>query len=101
MEIENNQTKSWGGARPGAGRKPGTLNSKTREIAEKCAQLGATPLEVMVEAYLKLKEEGRLEDAAKIAKDAAPYMHPRLNNVELSGDADNPLQIAVGWQSSK
>jgi len=97
MEVENNQEKSWGGARPGAGRKAGSLNSKTRAIAEKCADMGATPLEVMVQAYLKLVEEGRLEDAAKIAKDAAPYMHPRLSNVELGGDPDQPLNIGIGW----
>jgi hypothetical protein len=97
MEHENNQEKSWGGARPGAGRKPGSLNSKTRAIAEKCADLGATPLEVMVEAYLKLRDEGRLEDAAKIAKDAAPYMHPRLSNIELSGDEDKPVSIGLRW----
>jgi hypothetical protein len=52
----------------------------------------------MVEAYLKLKEEGNIVEAAKIAKDAAPYMHPRLSNIELSGDADSPLQLAIGWQ---
>jgi len=56
MEVENNQQKSWGGARPGAGRKPGSLNSKTRAIAEKCADMGATPLEVMVQAYLRFGE---------------------------------------------
>ena len=59
--------------------------------------MGATPLEVMVQAYLKLVEEGRLEDAAKIAKDAAPYMHPRLSNVELCSDPDQPLNIGIGW----
>jgi hypothetical protein len=97
MEHENNQEKSWGGARLGAGRKPGSLNSKTRAIAEKCADLGATPLEVMVEAYLKLRDEGRLEDAAKIAKDAAPYMHPRLSNIELSGDEEKPVNFGFRW----
>jgi len=99
MEVENNQERPrHGGARPGAGRKPGSLTSKTRAIAERCAELGQTPLEVMVNAYLKLVEEGNLQEAAKIAKDAAPYMHPRLSNVELSGDPDSPLQVAVGWQ---
>ncbi len=98
MIVENNQEKSThGGARAGAGRKPGSLTAKTRAIAEKCAEKGETPLEVMVEAYLKLKEEGNLVEAAKIAKDAAPYMHPRLSNIELTGDSENPLQLAIGW----
>lgn len=99
MSIDNNQTKSSrGGVRKGAGRKPGSLTAKTREIAERCAALGQTPLEVMVTAYLKLVEEGNLQEAAKIAKDAAPYMHPRLSNIELSGDPDSPLQVSVAWQ---
>ena len=36
-----------GGARSGAGRKRGGANQKTREIADRAATLGVTPLEVM------------------------------------------------------
>ena len=97
--MENNQDKSThGGARPGAGRKPGSLTAKTRAIAEKCAESGMTPLEVMVNAYTKLVEEGNLVEAAKIAKDAAPYLHPRLSTVELAGDQEAPIKLAIGWQ---
>ena len=98
MEHDKNQEKSsHGGARPGAGRKPGSLNSRTRAIAERVIADNMTPLEVMVEAYMKLKEEGNVVEAAKIAKDAAPYIHPRLANVEMSGDAENPLEMRFGW----
>jgi hypothetical protein len=98
MEVENNQDKSnHGGARQGAGRKPGSLNAKTRAIAEKLMAENLTPLDIMVEAYTQLKKENNLIEAAKIAKDAAPYIHPRLANVELSGDAENPLEIHFGW----
>lgn len=38
-----------GGKRPGAGRKPGSLTKRTREIAEKASALGKTPLEVMLD----------------------------------------------------
>jgi hypothetical protein len=96
MEIENNQEKSnHGGARPGAGRKPGSLNAKTRAIAERLAAENLTPLDIMVEAYTKLKEEGNLIEASRIAKDAAPYFHPRLANIELGSDPDQPLAIRV------
>lgn len=85
MTNENIQPKSGrGGARKGAGRKPGSTTKKTREIADRAAQLGITPLEVMLEAMNSLRNSGELEKAASIAKDAAPYMHPRLSAVEMN-----------------
>ena len=68
-----------GGVRLGAGRKRGALSQKTREVAEAAAQAGKTPLEVMVETYRHFYHRGDFEKAAAIAKDAAPYMHPRLS----------------------
>jgi uncharacterized protein YceH (UPF0502 family) len=93
-----------GGARPGSGRKAGEANKKTRAIADKAAKEGITPLEVMLKTMTALmeradlakslkvlpgeKEPSYLElmvDAASVAKDAAPYMHPRLQAIEHSG----------------
>lgn len=82
-----------GGARPGAGRKPGTLNKKTRDIAEAAIKSGVTPLEVMLEAMNAARAEGNLAAAAGFAKDAAPYMHPRLANVEANVKADIGIQV--------
>ena len=78
-----------GGARPGAGRKPGGKNKRTQEIALKAAQEGATPIEVMLGAMrMAWTEAQQLEDkleqvkaakaAADIAKEAAPYVHPKM-----------------------
>ena len=86
-----------GGARPGAGRKPGGTNKKTREIAELAAAEGITPLEVMVLAMRRKYEAGDLDGAASIAKDAAPYMHPRLSSVESKVDA-RVESFAVGGE---
>lgn len=98
MEIENNQEKSnHGGARPGAGRKPGSLNSRTRAIAEKCIASGTSPLEVLIAAMTEAYNKNDYETACKYAKDAAPYIHPRLANIELSGDSENPLEVKFGW----
>jgi len=72
-----------GGARPGAGRKPGTVTKKTRDIAERAAAEGITPLEVMIEAMRDHYVHRRLDQAAAIAKDAAPFMHPRLATVNV------------------
>lgn len=88
---ENNQKKSKesngrGGARNGAGRKPGTANTKTREIADKAAAEGITPLEVMLEAMNSFREAGDIEKAAGFAKDAAPYIHAKLSSVDVKAD---------------
>ena len=84
--TEDNQRKSngRGGARKGAGRKVGSATKKTREIADRAAAEGVTPLEVMLEAMNALRDAGDLEKAASVAKDAAPYMHPRLASVEMN-----------------
>lgn len=83
---ENNQTQSKrGGARKGAGRKAGSATQKTREIADKAAAAGITPLEVMLEAMNAFRASGDLEKAASFAKDAAPYIHPKLAAIEHTG----------------
>lgn len=71
-----------GGKRQGSGRKPGGQNLKSREIADKAAEEGTTPLEVMLEAMRAHHEAKRFDEAAAIAKDAAPYMHPRLASID-------------------
>ena len=91
---ESNQGKSsHGGARPGAGRKKGAATQKTREIADRAAAEGITPLEVMLGAMRSFWDAGDMEKAAGFAKDAAPYMHPRLSAVEVAGDQDKPLRV--------
>jgi hypothetical protein len=111
--LENNQTNSngRGGARKGAGRKPGGATKKTREVANKAAETGLTPLEVMLDnmtfahseahrmlsnllqvgaeipdAFDQYKELLRFRGMAQeCAKDAAPYIHPKLSAVEVTG----------------
>lgn len=113
--IENNQKKSKGGARPGAGRKAGSLTKRTREIAQAVASQGITPLEVMMKVMHQLYEEagnvseGDLGDmtlanetrikllnmAATVGRHAAPYVHPRLSAIEHTGKDGAPLQSGV------
>jgi hypothetical protein len=87
-----------GGRRPGAGRKPGVPSQKTMnrlKMAEEAATLGITPLEVMLRTMRELwalgSEEGRRR-ACEIAKDAAPYIHPRLSTIEQNLVAE-PRQL--------
>ena len=49
-QLENIQDDSrHGGARKGAGRKAGSATKRTREIADKAAENGITPLEFMLD----------------------------------------------------
>lgn len=75
-----------GGARPGAGRKKGSvLATKSRAVAEAISLTGETPLEVMLQAMRHYQAAGEIDKASNIAKDAAPYIHPRLAAIEHSG----------------
>ena len=114
-----------GGKRVGAGRKPGAITKRTREIADRALAEGKTPLEIMLDnmrhfqqvaldaeavldgltaaeftgkvtaetpedqfkallAQVK-KTAGFRQMAQECARDASPYIHPRLSNVEHSG----------------
>lgn len=68
------------------GRPPGFLNKKTRAIAEKAAAEGITPLEVMLMAMRQALDRKDMVAAEAAAKDAAPYMHPRLNATTLDAN---------------
>ncbi len=72
-----------GGARPGSGRKPGTRNRRTEEQAAAVAATGLTPLEYLLSVMRD--EAGDVGKRIDAAKAAAPYVHARLNAVELSG----------------
>lgn len=71
-----------GGKRTGAGRKAGAANTKTREIADKAATDGITPLEVML-LTMRSRWASQDEDGALVAAEkAAPYIHARLASVD-------------------
>lgn len=84
-----------GGRRTGAGRKVGSLTQKTREIAARAAKEGVTPLEVMLHAMRTHYDAKDWDKAASVAKDAAPYIHPRLAAIEHGGEGGGPLTINV------
>lgn len=105
---ENNQTKSngRGGKRPGAGRKAGSATKKTREIADKAAAEGITPLEFMLQ-IMRTEPDADIEDGRVLqsllelrfeaAKAAAPYMHPKLASVEHTGPGGGPMKTDNHW----
>lgn len=95
---------SHGGRRPGAGRKPGSPTKRRREIIDKAADAGITPLELQLRAMRELwrrahangeMDVGLAEKACQIARDCAPFVHPRLASVDARIDAVNRHEIAV------
>ena len=98
-----------GGRRPGAGRPVGSKNQRTAEIARTAAESGLTPIEVMLGAMRDLWAQGTPEakrEAAEIAKDAAPYIHPRLASIDQTIKEDRPFAVIPGqlsieeWQAT-
>lgn len=80
-----------GGKRPGAGRPKGSRNKRTVEVIEAVKSTGMTPLEYLTSVYQDVsRDEAKRIDAAKAA---APYVHAKLNSVELSGNPDNPIEM--------
>lgn len=98
-KIQTNST-GRGGARKGAGRKPGQATTKTREVADKAAAEGITPLEYMLQVMRNEPPAG-LEGPQLLsahlmrfeaAKAAAPYIHPKLSAVEHTGRDGGPME---------
>ncbi len=86
------ETKSnRGGSRPGAGRKPGSINQATAKAREKAEAGGIMPLDFMLEVMrdVNAKREERLD----MAKAAAPYVHAKLSSVEAKLDIEGHLDI--------
>jgi hypothetical protein len=80
-----------GGRRPNAGRKPGSVTTRTREIAEAIAADGdLTPLDYLTSVYRDPQvDESRRIDAAKAA---APYVHAKLQTTTLQGPDGGPVE---------
>jgi hypothetical protein len=84
-----------GGKREGSGRKAGGANKKTREIADRALLEGITPLEVMLKAMRLHADKDEWDEAAAFARDAAPYVHPRLASVEHGGKGGVALPLVT------
>jgi len=81
-----------GGARPGAGRPKGSHSKKTQALLEKIMETGQTPLEFMIEQMrnTKMPMGARLQ----AARDAAPFVHSKMQSIELSGPGGEPIEVA-------
>ena len=82
-----------GGPRDGAGRPRGRRSTKTADRLAAIEAAGVTPLDYLL---MLMRDDGQ-DKAVRLdaAKAAAPYVHPKLANVELKGNPDAPLAISV------
>ena len=87
---------SHGGARPGAGRKPGTINRFSKDLLDKAAQSGQLPVDYMLGVMRDESLDTRLRiDAAKAA---APYVHQKLSAISI--DMTTPDVTHEEWLKS-
>ncbi len=83
--------KSWGGVRPGSGRKKGTRPGQAIWEAQSLREKYPTmPLEHMLKVLNDVKAPKARRD--EMAKAAAPYIHPRLAAVALTDKDPAPVQ---------
>lgn len=80
-----------GGARPGAGRPRGAINLLSAEARREAMATGLTPLQFML--GVMRDPEVVLERRLDAARAAAPFIHPRLQSVELSGPERGAIQM--------
>lgn len=103
-----------GGKQPGAGRPKGAINKKTQELITRATEEGISPIEVLLNDmrfYYSLGEmemqqvymmepgkkkanafraAGALKDIARgCARDAAPYIHPKLASLQANVHVNN------------
>lgn len=77
-----------GGARPGAGRKRGSVSLRCVDAVAKAMSSGITPVEYMLS--IMRNEDADPKDRAWAAEKAAPYLHPRPAPVARPVQIDLP-----------
>jgi hypothetical protein len=75
-----------GGARVGAGRKPGHASRRTREIANGALKEGITPLEFLLKVMRD--ETAPLPLRCEMAVAAMQYCHPRISTQVLPAELE-------------
>lgn len=78
------------GAPKTGGRRAGIPNKKTQLLQDKVVKAGLSPLEFLIQVMNDTEQTHHLRvDAAKAA---APYVHSRLAQIQVTGDPEQPLE---------
>ena len=95
IKIEG-KSMTHGGRRPGAGRKPGSLNRFSEALLAKASQSGTLPVEYLLETMRDQSLATWLRiDAAKAA---APCVHHKLSTISV--DVTRPEVTHEEWLES-
>jgi hypothetical protein len=78
------------------GRQKGVANKRTREIADRAASKGLTPLEYMLSVLRDSSVEPERRDRMAVA--AAPYIHARLAAVEAKVATIGQVEVTMTQQ---
>lgn len=98
------------GAGRNGGRKPAAATKRSKEIANLIAEGkryilqggeplpdDATPLDVMLAAMRSAYNRAGPEAAAIFAKEAAPYIHARIAQMELKNPKGETFRLEFSW----
>ena len=86
--------KKRGGARPGAGRKPGKLVAKRQTVAEKLYKLKHMPVEEIVEIAKECKREGDRAGWFACEKELMKYVYPTLQAQRVETETTGKIEIS-------
>ena len=75
------------------GRVKGTLNKANQDVQKKLRKLNCDPIEGMVKIANMSMESNDYELAARMYKELAQYVAPKLRSMEVKGDAESRLII--------
>lgn len=84
-----------GGKREGAGRKPGTPNTKTSEIAARALAEGISPLEFLMKVVRGEYPDADFSHQLDAAKAAAPYCHAKIAPIDASDGGSQKVRLEV------
>lgn len=84
-----------GGARPNSGRPKGARDRHTERRIRAIEESGLTPLAYLLSVLRN--EDAELTTRLEAAKSAAPYVHPRLAQIDatLKGDKNAPIALTI------
>lgn len=81
------------------GRQPGSINKKTAEKIEQLSASGLMPVDYMLNVMRdETAEKSRRDDMAKAV---APYLSPKLANIEVGNKGNKPFVIQVSGSDEK
>lgn len=78
-----------------AGRPKGSKSSPYVKYATEAVANRKKPLDIMLEAMWRRDAAGDEEGAVSIAKDAAPYIHPKIQPKSLGAETEQTVNINI------